>query len=575
MNKTQVGKTVDMPTLQVTTEAPACFEARGAGRWFVDFARAMFGTVQLVIRAERAGTAEVCLGEKLTDRGVIDRTPPGCIRCRVMTLPLRPGEHTYQVVIPADTRNTGPMAVLMPKTLFEVTPFRYAEITLVEGDGTLEEVVRLAVHAPFNEDASAFVCADDRLNRVWDLCKHSIKATSFLGIYVDGDRERIAYEADAYLNQLSHYGVDCAYDMGRQTFEHLLDYPTWPTEWALHFVPMAWADYCYTGCTDLLARHYEALRDRLLLPLARADGLISTETGLLTPALLERLRLKQPMRDIVDWPPGSFTQGGTGERDGYEMRPINTVVNAFHCWNLTLFAQINRALGRDADAAGYAKRASRVAGALRRKLFDPVRGVFRDGEGTDHAALHATAFAAAFGLVPPRAHQMAAAFIRSRGMACSVYGSQYLLEACYRLGMADHALDLMTADHDRSWLNMLRVGSTVTLEAWDWRYKNNLDWNHAWGATPANIIPRFLVGVQPDTPGFAIARVAPQPAGLAAFDATVPTCRGPLHVVFETTGRRRKLTVDAPMPFRVDLAGITGVPARSRLYKAGRRCFEM
>ena len=26
------------------------------------------------------------------------------------------------------------------------------------------------------------------------------------------------------------------------------------------------------------------------------------------------------------------------------------------------------------------------------------------------------------------------------------------------------------------------------------KYKNNLDWNHAWGAVPANVIPRGLMG---------------------------------------------------------------------------------
>ena len=555
-------------SLLVTPEAPAALASRGGGRWFADFGRAMFGTLRLTVRAAAAGTAEVCLGEKLAPDGAIDRAPPGCIRCRVVALALRPGVNTCRVVIPPDARNTGSMAVRMPASLFEVTPFRYAEITLAAGD-SLEAVARLAVHAPFNDAASTFACSDERLTRVWDLCKHSIKATSFLGLYVDGDRERIAYEADAYLNQLSHYGVDCAYDIARRTFEHLLDHPTWPTEWALHFAPMAWADYAYTGEAGWLARHVDALRERLLLPLARADGLISTETGLQTPGLLARLNLDKPMRDIVDWPPGSFTQGGTGERDGYEMRPVNTVVNAFHGWNLRLFAQIARTLGRDEEAACVARRASRVASAMRRKLFDPSRGVFRDGEGTDHAALHATAFPAAFGLLPRSARATAAAFIRSRGMACSVYGAQYLLEACYRLGLADHALDLMTAGHDRGWLNMLRAGSTVTLEAWDWRYKNNLDWNHAWGAAPANIIPRFLVGVRPELPGFAVARVAPQPAGLKAFDATVPTCRGPVRVVFEGGGRRRRLTVDAPMPFRLDLSGIAGAPLRTRLCRAG------
>lgn len=28
-----------------------------------------------------------------------------------------------------------------------------------------------------------------------------------------------------------------------------------------------------------------------------------------------------------------------------------------------------------------------------------------------------------------------------------------------------------------------------------WKYENNLDWNHALGAVPANILPRYLMGI--------------------------------------------------------------------------------
>ena len=37
---------------------------------------------------------------------------------------------------------------------------------------------------------------------------------------------------------------------------------------------------------------------------------------------------------------------------------------------------------------------------------------------------------------------------------------------------------------------MLRIGSTITTEAWANIYKPNHDWNHAWGAAAANIIVR-------------------------------------------------------------------------------------
>lgn len=40
---------------------------------------------------------------------------------------------------------------------------------------------------------------------IWEMCKHTMKATSFGRVFVDGDRERLPYEADAYINMLGWY----------------------------------------------------------------------------------------------------------------------------------------------------------------------------------------------------------------------------------------------------------------------------------------------------------------------------------------------------------------------------------
>jgi hypothetical protein len=77
------------------------------------------------------------------------------------------------------------------------------------------------------------------------------------------------------------------------------------------------------------------------------------------------------------------------------------------------------------------------------------------------------------------------------------------------------------------------VGTTITLEAWDNRFKPNQDWNHAWGAAPANIIPRFLMGVQPIEPGFSKIQIKPQVGTLKSGILELPTIRGTLHVQFE------------------------------------------
>ena len=112
-------------------------------------------------------------------------------------------------------------------------------------------------------------------------------------------------------------------------------------------------------------------------------------------------------------------------------------------------------------------------------------------------------------------------------MGCSVYGAQYLFEALYRADEADYALALLTGGGDRSWPHMIHdVGTTITLEAWDDKFKPNQDWNHAWGAAPANIIPRLLMGIEPLAPGFARFRVRPRTASLVRAALSLPTIRG-------------------------------------------------
>ncbi len=243
-------------------------------------------------------------------------------------------------------------------------------------------------------------------------------------MYVDGDRERIPYEGDAYINQLGHYGVDRDYQLARHSLEYLIRRPTWPTEWILHCVPMAWADYRYTGDTALLAAYYDGLRHKVLLPLAREDGLISTATGLVTKELQAAIHLADGPRDLVDWParsPGC----ADGERDGHQMLPINTVINAFHQWNLALFSRISGVLGRTEEQRWFADRAERVAQRLQELLYDRSRGCFVDGEGSTHASQHASLFPAAMGLVPAGEEARVAEFLTGRAIGYTLNRSDW------------------------------------------------------------------------------------------------------------------------------------------------------
>ncbi len=516
----------------------------------IDFGKAAFGQLTLTLTSTIDRKIKVHFGEAITEDGWVNRKPGGTIRYAEYELDVERGTKAYTIKFRSDKRNTGGAAIKMPDYIGEVYPFRYVEIENFVGNVEAKDAIRAMVHYPFDEKASTFECSDETLNAVWDLCKYSMKATSFCGVFVDGDRERIPYEADALINQLGYYAVDREFSISRYSHEYLIDHATWPTEWILQSVLMGRTDYLYTGNADSVTSHYDDLKAKLLLPLAGDDGLISTKTGKQTPELLKSIHFNgKELRDIVDWPHTGILGLGKaegGETDGFVFTNVNTVVNAYHYRALCCMAELAGVLGKQDDAKFFTEKAQSFKKTFHEMLFDTKNGRYVDGIGTEHASLHGNMFPLAFELVPAGHRKSVMDFIRSRGMACSVYGSQFLMDAVYEAKDASYGLKLLTSKDERSWYNMIRVGSTISLEAWDNKYKPNQDWNHAWGAAPANIVPRWLMGVQPTSPGFATVRIAPQPASLQKAATTIPTIRGPIDVAFTNTEKEFSLELSVP-----------------------------
>ncbi len=514
----------DAVPLEVTPVEPVRMETR-SGVAFADFGKAAYGNLQITFKGQvAAGKFTVFLGEKLEGNGKIDRKPPGSVNFREVEVVTREGQNVYKLEIPTKKAHQGAKPAKMPAAIGEVTPFRYVEIEKSPASLDKSSLRQLAVHAPFDDKASDFESSDPTLNAVWDLCKHTMKATTAFGNYIDGERERLAYEGDAYINLLSHYACDLDPRVARHTFERLLEFPTWPTEWSLQMPMIADADYEATGDPFLAAAHFDAIKGKLLMNKAREDGLLRVSA-------------------IVDWPKSErddYNDGVADPKQGQQVGPeVNTVANAFYYHSLQCVARLAKALKKDDEARDLEAKARQVYTAFNATFFDRKRGIYTDGEGSNHASLHANMFPLAFGLVPADRQAKVADFVQSRGMACSVYGAQFLLEALYQSGKADHALGLLTAHTERSWWHMLEQGSTMTLEAWDPKVKPNLTWNHAWGAAPANIISRYLLGVRPLEPGYASILVAPQPGTLKWVRGKVPTPDGPVTVSWRNEGRMR------------------------------------
>ncbi|MDD2630585.1 MAG: family 78 glycoside hydrolase catalytic domain, partial [Limnochordia bacterium] len=473
---------------------------KGDNHYFVDFGKAVIGGLQLTVEGVAGQNVEIRLGEELT--------APHTVMYQLRT------GNMYQETW---TLKDGPQTI----EHWGMRVFRYAEV--VNAAVETGSIKALVLSYPFDEEAAEFECSNSVLNDVWDLCKYSIKATS-LDLYVDTfTRERLPYEGDAYINQLSHYCVDREFALPRYSIEYLYYRPTWPTEYKQLSVLMAWEDYMYTGNKESLEQNYAVLTTKPLDQCINADGLV-----------------EKPIKDdLIDWP--------NSQRDGYVFTDVNTVINSINYKALRDMASIASVLQQQDDYAYYTSLADTLQDAMNEHLYDPVVGAYRDGRGVDHWATHASAFPLAFGVPTSQQAPRVAQYLAQRGMRVGVYGSQFLLQALYNGGEDQAALDLMSARTGNSWGHMIYdLGATIVTEAWDPAQKPNMSFSHAWASAPANTIVRGMFGILPLEPGFSVFQIKPQLGDLEWAKLQVPTIKGTIKVEVESTNKLFEMKVTIP-----------------------------
>ena len=486
------------PPYVITRCQPEKVTRLGEGNYLIDFARPVFGGIELSCPGG-GGVVELRLAEELQ--------PDGHARFQLRT------ENCYQERWKF-APDSEPLAHLGTRM------FRYAEVLGWRGPFGAESISALALAMPFDATRSAFTCSDARLEKVWGLCKKTVAHTT-ADIFTDClSRERLSYEADTYVTMLTHFAVEGSLETSRRTLSYLTRHPSWPCEWWQLFIPLFHEYLLQSGDYDFVDEHYEFLRDQTSFHLLMKNGLIQNFS-----------------KDcIVDWP--------ASERDGFDFGAGNAVANAFAHGDLDVLARLAQYLGRDSEASRFATLAAELGDGFNRDLFDETTGLYVDSLGSRHSSLHANMYALRFGLVPENRRGPCLDFVKSRGMACSVFTAQFLLETLFMNGEAAAAIALMSSEGERSWLEMIRHGASATTESWLTNPKANMSWAHPWGSAPANIIVRHLFGLRPTRPGWQDFIFDPQPGGLQSGNLQVTTPRGPIVAKFSRVASQYHFTVE-------------------------------
>ncbi|UQN28212.1 family 78 glycoside hydrolase catalytic domain [Brachybacterium kimchii] len=497
----------------------------GGEIWRADLGREIVGGIRLEVVGRAGVRIRVRLGEELE--------ADGTVRSRLRTSNFY--EETW-------TLRDGPQTI----EHWGLRAFRHVELEADAGSGLdLSRALRPVVLRSPAMGGGSFTSSDPDLDRVWEMCRYSIEATS-QDLYVDTQsRERLPYEGDALVNQRSQYAVEPSFALARSSLAFLVRRPTWPAEYHLMPPLMAWEDYLATGDDRRLREDLHFLEQGGYQHLLDG-GLVRKDPG----------SASEWDADLVDWPQSS--------RDGFEFTEVNTVVNAFQAAAFRALARIGEAIGDERVAQSYAESAAAATSALNDRMLGDGPS-YVDGEGSEHRSQHATAIPVALGLAPAARLPALGGFLASGGMRMSVYGAQFLLDALFTAGRSREAIAQMTARTTESWLHQIDdLGASIVPEAWDSAQKPNMSYSHAWGTTPVNVIARWVLGVQVIEPGAARVRIAPHPGPLARIRGVVPTIRGPVDVDLDRDAGR--LRVHVPPNTRAELVldraelGIHGHP---------------
>ncbi len=518
---------------------PSSVKTNSAGHIVFDFGKHEFGWIE--VNVTKPGAYEITWGELLDSAGAIQSDPlytrqQGNIRCaRTM------GEFkkTGWTRIPYVGGGCNAYRSDAAGQFGTVMPFRWAEVAAMPFELTAANIRQVPIYYPYDMSESSFSCDLPALERVYGFCKHTIRATTYMGKFIDGDRERLPYEGDSFITQLGTYAVTSDDTVVRRTIAHLSTHSTWPTEWKQFFICMVYADWMHSGKTDFVRQYWDMMKNlKSWRPRRRDDGLLVTPGEKMIPS-----PDGGTFHDIVDW--------AMCYRDGFVFTPLNVVVNALHYRNLRELEAMARAIGKDADAATFAAEAAQTYASFQRVFFDEASGRYRDGVGTDHATVQGNAMALACGAVPEDRVHRVADYVASKGFSCSTYMSQYVLDALFSAGRENDALKLMSSDSHRSWIAMMEKGATITMEFWDLTMREPgrvPDMNHAWSTSPINMIGRWVLGVNPLKPGFEEVSIIPHPGFLNRLSGTVPTPQGPVRVDMHRTAGKWKVAIETPKP---------------------------
>jgi alpha-L-rhamnosidase len=530
----------DAPPIRVTrTLKPVKLTEPRPGVFIFDFGQNFSGWARLRVKGEAGTRVRLRSGELLYDDGTLNGMTAVCGQIKGGGKDYRydgAGQPKTAFQLDEYVLKGQGTEVFTPRFTFH--GFRYVEVTGYPGRPTLSSLEGLRLNSDV-ASAGSFECSNEMFNRIQQMVLWTQLANLFSVQSDCPHREKFGYGGDIVASSemgmlnfdLARFYAKAAQDLvddvrpnGGFTetapfvgiSDEGLGEMSGPIGWGTAQPLLLWQLRQYYGEQRLVAEQYEATKKWIALLHARAkDGILDN---------------------------------GISDHESLAPKPRALTGTVFYHFNVKLFAQLARALGRDDDALEAETQAQRIQAAFNRKFLESGTGRY------DFASQACQAFALYHGLAPAD-EQPAALDVLLRDIAThdghlttGIFGTKYMLHALTDAGRADVAYGIVNQRTFPGWGYMLEKGATTLWEHWEFS-DNTYSHNHPMFGSVSEWFFKALAGIQPapDAVGFDRILIKPQPVGdLKWARATYHSVRGPVSSAWEKTDGQFKLRVTIP-----------------------------
>jgi len=552
----------EAPPIRLTrTLKPVKLTEPKPGVFIFDFGQNFSGWARLRVQGPAGTRVRLRSGELLYPDGTLNGMTAVCGQIK------GGAEETYNGAGQPQTAFQRDVYVLKGQGTETFTPrftyhgFRYVEVRDFPGTPTLAALDGLRLNSDV-QPAGSFECSNEMFNRIQQMvlwtelsnlfsvqsdCPHREKFGYGGDIVASSEMAMLNFDMSRFYAKVVGDFADAARPNGGFTetapFVGLSDEGlgegAGPIGWGTAHPLLLWQLRQYYGDQRLIEEQYEPTRRWIALLRSRAVG------------------------DLLD--------NGISDHESLVPKPRALTGTAFYHYNVKLFAQLAKSLGKEADATEAAALAERIKTAFNRKFLQPDSGRY------DAATQACQAFALYHGLVPPDA-QARVLDVLVRDLAAhdghlttGIFGTKYLLDSLSAAGRADLASTIVNQRGFPGWGYMLERGATTLWEHWEFS-DDTFSHNHPMFGSVSEWFYKSLAGIQPapDAMGCDRLIIQPRPVGdLTWVKASYDSVRGKVVSAWEKTGNQLTLHVTIPVGASAILFMPAGNPDSVR--EGGRR----